>query len=86
MVRPLASALDLSAYAIVPVAMPPARAPYNLDALWARVAVELDEARLVQLDRLRVGRQRLSLHELADQFGHAGRLIIEGITPCCALE
>jgi hypothetical protein len=30
MVRPLASALDLSAYAIVPVAMPPARAPYNL--------------------------------------------------------
>jgi uncharacterized protein len=66
MVRPLASALDLSAYAIVPVAMAPARAPYNLDALWARVAVELDEARLVQLDRLRVGRQRLSLHELAD--------------------
>jgi hypothetical protein len=58
---------------------PPGREPYNIDALWARIAVELDEARLVQLDRLRVGRQRLGLRELADQLGHAGRFIIEGI-------
>jgi uncharacterized protein len=64
---------------IVPVAMPPGRAPYNIDVLWARIAAELDEARLVQLDRLRVGRQRLSLRELADQFRQAGRFIIEGI-------
>jgi hypothetical protein len=27
-----------------------------LDALWDRIAVELDEAKLVQLDRLRIGR------------------------------
>ena len=33
--------LDLPADAIVPVAMPPDREPYNLDALWARIAVEL---------------------------------------------
>jgi predicted GTPase len=74
-----ARALDLPADAIVPVAMPPGREPYNLDALWARIAVELDEAKLVQLDRLRVGQQRVSLRELADQLGHAGRTIIKGI-------
>jgi uncharacterized protein len=74
-----ARTLDLPADTIVPVAMPPAREPYNLDALWARIAVELDEAKLVQLDRLRVGHQGLSLRELADQLGNAGRMIIKGI-------
>jgi predicted GTPase len=78
-VNAAASALDLRVDAIVPVAMPPGRESYNLDALWARIAVELDEAKLVQLDRLRVGQQGLSLHELADQLGHAGRTIIKGI-------
>jgi predicted GTPase len=74
-----AHVLDLPMDAMVPVAMPPGREPYNLDALWARIAVELDEAKLVQLDRLRVGQQGLSLRELADQLGHAGRTIIKGI-------
>jgi predicted GTPase len=74
-----ARALELPVDAIVPVAMPPGREPYNLDALWARIAGELDEAKLVQLDRLRVGQQGLSLRELADQLGHAGRTIIKGI-------
>jgi uncharacterized protein len=78
-VNSTARALDLRVDAIVPVAMPPGREPYNLDALWARIAVELDEAKLVQLDRLRVGQQGLSLRELADQLGHAGRTIIKGI-------
>jgi uncharacterized protein len=73
------SALDLPAGEIVPVAMPPDRKPYNLDALWARIAVNLDDARLVQLDRLRIGGKRVSLRELANQLGHAGRFIIEGI-------
>jgi uncharacterized protein len=74
-----ARTLDLPTDTIVPVAMPPGREPYNLDALWARIAVELDEAKLVQLDRLRVGQQGLSLRELADQLGNAGRVIIKGI-------
>ena len=74
-----ARALDLRVDAIVPVGMPPGRESYNLDALWARIAVELDEAKLVQLDRLRVGQQGLSLREIADQLGHAGRTIIKGI-------
>ena len=51
-------------YAIVPVAMPSDREPYNIDALWARMAMEIDEAKLVQLDRLRIGRDHLDLREL----------------------
>jgi uncharacterized protein len=75
----VARTLDLPADAIVPVAMPPASDPYNLDALWARIALALDEAKLVQLDRLRVGHGGLQLRELADQLGHAGRLIVKGM-------
>ncbi len=74
-----ARALDLPADAIVPVAMPPGRELYNIDALWARIGIELDEAKLAQLDRLRVGQQRLGLRELAESFRHAGRTIIKGI-------
>ena len=74
-----ARALDLAVDAIVPVAMPPGRKTYNIDALWAKIGAELDEAKLVQLDRLRVGQQRLGLRELADALGHAGRTIIKGI-------
>ncbi len=58
--------------------MPPDRKPYNLDALRARIAVDLDDARLVQLDRLRIGGQGISLRELANQLGRAGRFIIKG--------
>jgi hypothetical protein len=75
----VARTLDFPVEAIVPVAMPPGRDPYNLDALWSRIAVELDEAKLVQLDRLRVGQETLNLRDLANQFGHAGRWIIKGI-------
>jgi uncharacterized protein len=78
-IHSVVGALDLPASAIVPVAMPPDRKPYNLDALWARIAVELDDARLVQLDRLRIGGQGISLRELASQLGHAGRFIIQGL-------
>jgi hypothetical protein len=78
-IESLASALGLEADAIVPVAMPPGQAPYNIDALWARIAVYLDEARLVQLDRLRIGGQRVTLRELAAQLGHAGRFILGGV-------
>jgi predicted GTPase len=75
----VANALDFPADAIVPVAMPPGREPYNIDGLWARIAVELDQAKLVQLDRLRVGGQHLNLRELASQLGNAGRFIIESV-------
>lgn len=75
----VARALALPIDAIVPVAMPPGRPAYNLDALWARIALDLAEAKLVQLDRLRLGGPALSLRELASQLGHAGRIIIKGI-------
>jgi uncharacterized protein len=78
-VEAVARVLRLSANAIVPVAMPLNREPYNIDALWARIAVELDEAKLVQLDRLRLDQRRVNLRELADQLGNAGRFIIKGI-------
>jgi uncharacterized protein len=78
-VKAVAGALDLPTDTIVPVAMPPGREAYNLHALWARIAVELEEAKLVQFDRLRVGQQRLSPRELVDQLGHAGRMIAKGI-------
>jgi predicted GTPase len=72
-----ARALDLPVTAVVPVAMPPNRTPYNLDTLWARIALELDEARLVQFDRLRLGQKGLSVRALAEQLGRAGRTIIK---------
>jgi len=73
-----ARALDLPVAAVVPVAFPPGRDPYNLDAVWAKIGVELTEAKLVQLDRLRIGEAGLNLRTLADQLGRAGRAIIKG--------
>lgn len=75
----IARVLDLSVDAIVPVAVPPGLAPYNLDALWARIALAIDEAKLVQLDRLRFNEPSFRLRELPQQLGDAGRLIIKGL-------
>ncbi len=58
--------------------MPPGVPPYNIDALWARIALELDEAKLVQLDRIRLEHGGISLRELAYQVGHAGRMVVRG--------
>jgi uncharacterized protein len=75
----ISDTLTLAPEVIVPIAMPPDHNAYNIDALWARIAVEVDEAKLAQLDRLRVGHQRLNLRELASQIGRAGRLLIKGV-------
>ncbi|HLQ94185.1 MAG TPA: GTPase [Xanthobacteraceae bacterium] len=75
----VARTLDVPADTIVPVAMPPGEASYNMDALWARIAAELDDARLAQLDRLRIGAKRTSLREVTDQLGRAGRFILKHI-------
>src|SRR5215468_8663467 len=75
----VARILDLPLDAIVPVAVPPNLAPYNLDALWARIALAIDEAKLVQLDRLRFHEPTFRLRELPQQLGDAGRLIIKGL-------
>jgi hypothetical protein len=74
-----ARALDLLVTAVVPLAVPPNREPYNLDALWARIAVALDDAKLVQLDRLRIGQKAMNLRMLAEQLGRAGRTIIKAV-------
>ncbi len=73
----VARTLDLSVEAIVPVAVPPGLKPYNLDALWARIGLEIDEAKLVQLDRLRFSEPSFRLRELPQQLSDAGRLIIK---------
>src|SRR5262249_28184856 len=57
---------------------PPGRAGYNLDTLWARMVPELDEAKLVQLDRLRIGNLGFSLRETFEQIGNAGPMIVRG--------
>jgi uncharacterized protein len=75
----VARILDLPIDAIVPVAVPPGIATYNLDALWARIALAIDEAKLVQLDRLRFSEPSFRLRELPQQLGDAGRLIIKGL-------
>jgi hypothetical protein len=43
------------------------------------MAMEIDEAKLVQLDRLRIGRDQLGLRELAAQLGNAGRVVMRGL-------
>ena len=61
----VARTLELPVDAIVPVAVPPGLKPYNLDALWARIALEIDEAKLVQLDRLRFSEPSFRLRAAA---------------------
>lgn len=77
-VESVAQALKIASSDVVPVAMPPDCPAYNIDALWSRIAGEVDEAKLVQLDRIRVGYQRLSLREIAKQIENAGRFLIKG--------
>jgi len=78
-INSVAGALDLQADAVVPIAMPAGRQSYNIDALWARIALDLDEAKLAQLDRIRVGQQKFRMRELMEQIGSAGRLIVKGM-------
>ena len=75
----VARALEVPAESIVPVAMPPGLEPYNIDALWARISVELPEAKLAQLDRLRVGSQRSSLRNLVRDISRTGRTVIQTV-------
>jgi uncharacterized protein len=75
----VARILDLPVDTIVPVAVPADLAPYNLDALWARIALAIDEAKFVQLDRLRFSEPSFRLRELPRQLGDAGRMIIKGL-------
>lgn len=57
----VARELELPVDTLVPVALPPGAGPYNIDALWTRIEVELGDAQLVQLDRLRFGSRDVSL-------------------------
>jgi hypothetical protein len=41
--------------------------------------LEMDEAKLVQLDRVRLSQPSFRVRELPQQLGEAGRLIIKGL-------
>ena len=71
----VAGELALPLNALVPVAL--AGEPYNIDALWARIALELGEAQLVQADRLRQG--GASLAARVAPFTQAGRWILQAV-------
>jgi uncharacterized protein len=74
-----ARALDLPLDTIVPVAMPPGRDHYNLELLWARIAAEANDARLVQLDRIRLGTQGRGLRDALMSFRNASRAVMRGV-------
>jgi uncharacterized protein len=71
--------LGIPLHAVVPIAAPPGREPYNVDALWTRMMREFDEAKLVQLERLRIDHSAISARETLKQLGNAGRLILKGL-------
>jgi uncharacterized protein len=74
-----ARALELPLDTIVPVAMPPGRDHYNSELLWARIAAEADDARLVQLDRIRLGPQRRGFRDALKSFRNASRTVLRGV-------
>jgi uncharacterized protein len=74
-----ARALELPLDTIVPVAMPPGRDHYNLELLWARIAAEADDARLVQLDRIRLGPQGRGFRDALKSFRNASRTVMRGV-------
>jgi uncharacterized protein len=74
-----ARALDLPLHTIVPVAVPPGREHYNLGLLWAKIAGEADDARLVQLDRIRLASQERGFRDTLKSFRNASRTIMRGV-------
>jgi hypothetical protein len=59
--------------------MPPGGLPYNLDSVWDRIAVEFEQAKLVQLDRVRIGKKELKPWSVLKQLNAAGRTILRAL-------
>jgi predicted GTPase len=55
----VAAALDLPAEDVVTIALPPGEEPWNLEALWHRLLVQLEAARHTRFERLRETAGRL---------------------------
>ncbi|HZH46568.1 MAG TPA: GTPase, partial [Roseococcus sp.] len=68
----VAEALDLPEDAVVPVALPPGGAAWNVDALWTRLSGEMDAARAARFERLREAGDRVGPREVAGQLGRLG--------------
>lgn len=70
-----AEELGLSAASIVPVSLAPGREPYNLDALHARIAASLPEARHAQIARAYATPVALEWRREFDRVVKAGRAL-----------
>ncbi|MCK9563767.1 MAG: 50S ribosome-binding GTPase [Bacteroidales bacterium] len=61
---------------MVPVALPPHGEPYNLDALWAAIGANLDDAQLGALDRALKKGASFSLARTFSQCREGGRFLL----------
>ncbi len=74
-VEAIAGELALSPGSIVPVSLAPGRDAYNLDALRARIAASLPEARYAQLSRVHAGPLGTKWHRDLQRIVRAGRAL-----------
>jgi hypothetical protein len=71
-VEAVASALELPEASVIPVALPPGGTPWNIEALWAHLANEMDAARAARLERLRDAEDRFDFKREAGKVGQLG--------------
>ncbi|RZS57952.1 hypothetical protein EV685_0226 [Sphaerotilus mobilis] len=81
--RAVATDLCESDEPVVPIAMRPGTAPYNVDALWLAISEGLDAARQSALHRALFDRTRFKWGEVARQVGqgsrYLGKLMFKGV-------
>jgi hypothetical protein len=74
-VEAIAAELALSPASVVPVSLAPGRDPYNLDALRARIAASLPEARYAQLARVHAALVTTDWRKELERVVRAGRAL-----------
>jgi small GTP-binding protein len=73
----VARTLDVPVSAIVPVANRQGDRPYGAEAVWVRMAIEMTEAQLRQMDLLRGGQNKMPWKETANQIIKSGQFVTE---------
>ncbi|HWK34501.1 MAG TPA: hypothetical protein VNR51_12590, partial [Hyphomicrobium sp.] len=82
MVRVVAEGLGVPKNDVVPVSLPPGRAPENIEQLSMRIAARVPDARQAQLLRLMEdAAPRWSAKRLAGQAGNAARTAARSVLP-----
>lgn len=75
----VAAALDVAPEEVVPVALPPGEPPWNVEALWDKLASGLDAARHARFERLREGAARFDAGEAAGQAMAAAKWALRAV-------